>query len=157
MAAPFPLPGGAPPLVEPLIPPQPLTLSGRAHRTGCSRWVGRPFHRPGLSRGSTTDALARAAPRRDTAEGRAGPTRSGGIHLPQPLSSAGRGVQPPQHPDELHPRPVTNPRPETEQRQGFITSALPTRRTSCPSLPRKCPQGFSPSRPSRFAVAFGQP
>jgi hypothetical protein len=46
MAAPFPLPGGAPPLVEPLIPPQPLTLSGRAHRTGCSRWVGRPFHRP---------------------------------------------------------------------------------------------------------------
>src|SRR4051794_18721031 len=110
MAAPFPLPGGAPPLVEPLIPPQPLTLSGRAHRAAVRAGWDAPFTGPGLSRGSTTDALARAAPRRDTAEGRAGPTRSGGIHLPQPLSSAGRGVQPTAAPRRTAPPTCHKPK-----------------------------------------------
>jgi len=64
---------------------------------------GTPLSPALVYHGGRPNALARAAPRGNAAEGQAGPPRSGGIRLPQPLSSAGRGVQPPQHPDELHP------------------------------------------------------
>jgi hypothetical protein len=64
---------------------------------------GTPLSPALVYHGGRPNALARAAPRGNAAEGQAGPPRSDGIHLPQPLSSAGRGVQPPQHPDELHP------------------------------------------------------